>query len=456
MSLAHCYDSFLASLTVRPSLFDLSSKVYPGSIRDQIVRASLFVDRAAESGYFGSNKSRAARRVLVVGAGASGVTVILRLAGLSNKVEAILADTAPKILGVQAMSTHRFISPSVYDWPASHYREDTFGGILPDYREGSPSRLARDWQVAYHKAIRPNPHRHARAHILEGNGPPWRVRFQGPWDGAELSEPEDFHVLVCCRGFGKERTIGDFPSYGFWERDPYPHLTRKLPPGFTGPVAILGGGDGGIQDALRFIANGATCRDIMTALHPLLEANPQIARTIHSLRCEEENAQRQIAVHPQSAAALEESLHRKYQALIALIFATQPAIFAEFVDKFVEFSGVHLFYRAQTLGPCFGLNRFLAMLFDEHLRRHHEHRLLRPGFTAESVACIGHRPTDDDPSDCQGKDHQVNFLEPENQPFSCQIVIPRIGIDTKRDDWSYRGAQLHQCLPWHLTHWGPA
>ena len=97
-----------------------------------------------------------------------------------------------------------------------------------------------------------------------GNG--LRV-FHGP-TGA-TSAHDDVGALVSSIGFGSEDTkVGTFLGWRFWENDP---LERPQAGVTAGPpvCVISGGGDGALQDFLRFTTGRRSAREILGALGQL-------------------------------------------------------------------------------------------------------------------------------------------------------------------------------------------
>ena len=68
-------DPFLLAHQVGPRFFDLSGKLNPISIREQMIRARLLVERAKQANLIGPNSD-----LLVIGSGACGATAALHAA----------------------------------------------------------------------------------------------------------------------------------------------------------------------------------------------------------------------------------------------------------------------------------------------------------------------------------------------------------------------------------------
>src|ERR671933_100000 len=94
------HDPFLLAHQVLPQLYLISSHVGPISIRDQMVRGRLVVERALEQG------------------------LILRAVELG--VRTWLVDRHATLFHVQSNITTRWLDPTHYDWPADHWIQGRF------------------------------------------------------------------------------------------------------------------------------------------------------------------------------------------------------------------------------------------------------------------------------------------------------------------------------------------
>ena len=79
-------DPLLLAHEVAPFFFELGGRLSPVSIRDQMVRAQLLVDRAVIAKLISPS-----RPLLVIGAGAAGVTATIQAVEV-HKVPTILID----------------------------------------------------------------------------------------------------------------------------------------------------------------------------------------------------------------------------------------------------------------------------------------------------------------------------------------------------------------------------
>jgi len=107
-------DPFLLSHACGFKQFTIAGPLVPVSIRDQMLRAKLAVDRCYEQGLISGG-----RPLLVLGAGAGGATAAIRAAELGFPVT--LIEAAHQAFGRQNRCATRWVDPTQYDWPADHW-----------------------------------------------------------------------------------------------------------------------------------------------------------------------------------------------------------------------------------------------------------------------------------------------------------------------------------------------
>jgi hypothetical protein len=111
-------DPFLAAHMVAPLMLEIGPRLSPVSIRDQMVRAALAVDRALHEGLIGR-----ARPLFVVGAGVAGASAAIRASGAG--VPTVLVDRDQAFSRQRGCFT-RWVDPTQYDWPALHAEEGVY------------------------------------------------------------------------------------------------------------------------------------------------------------------------------------------------------------------------------------------------------------------------------------------------------------------------------------------
>ena len=117
--------------------YSIAGKYNPASIKDQMVRAVGIVDRAVRYRIIGPNK-----RLLVVGAGAAGVSAAIRAADAQTGTTLVEREDAP--LQRQGDS-FRMVDPTGSDWPHAGWNEGGVSGLpLPLLRKPAVE-LVRLW-----------------------------------------------------------------------------------------------------------------------------------------------------------------------------------------------------------------------------------------------------------------------------------------------------------------------
>ncbi len=123
---------------ITPRCYDLSS-VRTGSVRDQLIRATLFADALVSSGLVAvksdpkddPQEAQKKRRVLVMGAGVAGLATALNVARLGADVTIVERETYP--FGSLANCNWRTVDPTEYDWPHPHWNQGRLPIDLPNW-----------------------------------------------------------------------------------------------------------------------------------------------------------------------------------------------------------------------------------------------------------------------------------------------------------------------------------
>ena len=254
---------FLRAHEMMPYVYNIADVAYPVSIRDQMNRARWIIDKARDHGFFGPKRKEKYRRLLVCGAGASGVTAALH--AISLGIDTVLVEKSPITFQRQRLCRSRWIDPVQYDWSAEHWNRSVFPHTgpampLPGMADRS-ARLATRWHsrlatARAHKSLKFRRLDHALAPFVPltdaaGNVLGVEVNFHS-------GKRETFGMVLWCVGFGDEnRSVGPYRGFGFWETDP---LERPYW-GVASPELDLrgivsGGGDGAFAAGEREIATG--------------------------------------------------------------------------------------------------------------------------------------------------------------------------------------------------------
>lgn len=278
-------DSGLALLTfkIAPNQFDLNRGLAYISMRDQVLRARTLVHAAIGSGLFEQHpetgRSTADREVavdlLVVGAGVGGISAALTAAEAGYRT--LVLEKAPRCFPLLSSGTDRLLSTTLYDWPARHFDVHAFPALpgadidLLDARSllrfpsipTPANELAQDLnqQVdAFLKKHSQTLHVECDMEIAVDDGITWaggrRVKVDLPRPIELFGAPRQSlfaRAVVYALGFGSEKVLLDGADIAasFWG---YQSLEDDLKAvsGHRAAVQIIGGGDGGLQEALRF------------------------------------------------------------------------------------------------------------------------------------------------------------------------------------------------------------
>ncbi len=121
---------------ITPRCYDLTS-VRTGSVRDQLIRATLLADALLRSGLVAvqrrdsddEQKAIKRKRLLVLGAGVAGVALGLSAAEQGADVTIVEKETYP--FGTLASCYWRTVDPTEYDWPHQHWNQGSLPIVLP-------------------------------------------------------------------------------------------------------------------------------------------------------------------------------------------------------------------------------------------------------------------------------------------------------------------------------------
>jgi hypothetical protein len=462
-------DPFLLAHQVGPRFFDLSGKLNPISIREQMVRARLLVERAKQANLIGPTSD-----LLVVGSGACGATAALHAADLG--VPTVLIDRAAGVGGapafpLQAGCMTRWIDPTQYDWPMDHWAGGAFpwtGAAMPlPWGEDLADNVAQRWRVNFATAC-------ARV------APLLRVLF-----GARLAWPPAWHdnhvhlllnhggadikvvvgmVIVAIGGGGETTHVtgSAYQGYRFWETDPFENMGSGLGAG-KDKVLISGSGDGALQDFLRVATRKPSAKEVyQTCFGPPVP--PDLALGIERAIASAE-ARLRGAFHWGPSGRFDHDVHQELedehlkQVAVALADPqVQAHLAALLANRPAELTLVH---RCSHLACLFPLNRFLVLLIAEYLKANNV-IVHRPGQSVDRIlpapphaACTG-------TAACHGQDHDVHLVQfprcwdlagpPVPAPIRANVVIIRHGIERASIPWLSLTplANYRQILPTHL------
>src|SRR5579883_2876739 len=118
-------DPFLRAHKIAACYFDIGGRISPISIRDQMLRARTFVHRAFEEGLLEHGS-----RLLIIGGGAAGATAAI--CGAELEIHTILIERTGNLFGRQAKCRTRWVDPTQYDWPATHWKKGKYHWCSPE------------------------------------------------------------------------------------------------------------------------------------------------------------------------------------------------------------------------------------------------------------------------------------------------------------------------------------
>ena len=398
----------LLAYKVGPNLFDLSSNLHHVSLRDQMHRAVVLAEALADG-----NQLQAGKHILIIGAGVAGIVAGIVLARHGAKVQVIDSSIrAP--FGLQRGVLTRYVGPYMYEWPLAIHScqkmPPSSGNALFSWADGKPTTLlftgntparpddlVKDWEATLAQAISTSSGRLrfqigidaaaskrqvkrwllTERHNAEKRLPRKRrrsVTISGgvPWGNSQkpFAELVPRFVLLAA-GMGSENNVvtddsGNVLLKGdaFWENDDI----RKPFCGLSSPprVVVIGGGDGGLQDALR----AATIDD-----HPIHTWNRIVAADVNNVLPDAlADIQAMEAQHALNAVwtgtipwrELElPTLDGAYQSL-AIALAKDKKIEAAALASFRnDVKSVSLCVQEGWFTKAYALNRFLMHLLEQ-------------------------------------------------------------------------------------------
>lgn len=442
-------DPFLSAHGVGPLQFELGGAWVPVSIRDQMVRAQLFVTRALAAGLIVPRTTSARGRALfVVGAGAAGATAALLAA--QRGVDTFLLDHGQPF-SRQAACTTRWIDPSVYDWPHPTWRNPLYPqrspGVHLAWRPGFAANVASHWATTLatgsssltalynRRLVALMPHRDSLRVVHESTTPPV----------APLAY-EDVGALVSAIGFGTERChVGPaYRGWGFWETDKLGAIAA------TDQVLISGAGDGALQDFIRVVTGFRGARDVYRILRPHLPAT--VEEEITHLETE---ADRNFLWGRDSGYDDHQLLQKLHDAYVRLTQRVlRSAQLSTKLRSIIRHGAARLAFGCSHFGRSYPLNRFIVLLLSHHLDAPFLSRWRVVEITGSGHTCAN------DPNVCSGQQHALVLQQHDDcraeptavtLPATADTVVVRHGINPPGYVLAGHQAQApRQMLPFHV------
>lgn len=404
--------------------YDLGPKLNPVSIKDQMLRGFLIADRALANNLLGLDKP-----LLIVGAGAAGATAALT--AIKRGVPTTIIEWNDEPFNRQLFCHTRKISPTMYDWPADHWRIGKFpwrGVKFPfSWVEDYAGAIAAAWSAKLKRQARVQPDltlllstRLEEPETLitqKIKGGLINVTFIEKTSGKRVAGgPFRFAVIVSCIGIGRERCYAEEGSYSgtaFWESDKLEAPDLGLPHVVAPRILLSGGGDGVLQDFLRTI----TICDSARMIFDFLPAQVQV-EIENTVRTAEDQAQRSFVwSSTRFDCRTNHLLHNAYLQTINTILNKDYQRIGDTLEKIIrgvsgEFS-LEMIHPCSHFSACYGLNRALVILISEFVRREYGIELISPCRKVTKVSSA-------DGHDCRSQhDTRLNLSERARERSRC-------------------------------------
>ncbi|GEM_PF-2735556 len=474
----------LLALKIAPRQFDLSHRFSNISIRDQIVRAQMLIQQLYKLGTVGAGAAKTDPAptfdLLICGAGAAGLAAALEAERLGLRFILMDTDSHAGVGGVLRSPAARYVSAAMYEWPHSNHadhryplRSAAFGAAdvelqLDMARPLRASHLRHKISAAYHRSmtkwtqsamswgaeslIRSDScfvkgarlgrrSKELLKSLMVGrmsvHGIPLQFRSLPSIriTAGKKTELHRFRFVIYAMGYAKEKNQyaegkdcpDAYSNTGFWERDKIMQPAMGFQTVATPRVAILGSGDGALQDALRCL---------LKSDHPLDAWNGIISRAGVGGSVEISQAMRELAtadMHASMAATWSSSpaIYKRLDIRFALVArkllnsgkvgsAVSEAVLA-MLRK--DVSEVMLVTHSGYFSKAYALNRFLLILLRRILRRRHAGdrlpRLIRRAGPVENFSVDG-----------TAKTQRGGKLQFAAGPETFDLIIVRGGLKT--------------------------
>jgi hypothetical protein len=476
-------DPFLELHRINPLEFTISGPVAPISIRDQMVRAKIFVDRAQAAGILSTE-----RGLLVVGAGAAGISAAIYAA--QCEIPTTLVEKRSYAFDLQRDCTERWIDPAQYDWPATFWHCGSFP--LPNdppvplpWKAGYAGNVAIAWEKELETAQ--NSYSQLSVEYLtrwhdSKYQPPANPDDYGtvdvtfavpeqhpaPDDPADivwqLTPPRSFDAILYAVGFGGERTgVGDYRGFEFWQDDGFQDIAL-LGDGITRRILISGAGDGALQDFLRIACGLDSAAEIF---HRLVDATgtaligEEILREIYTI---EDQARRAIAWNQKYYDHDVYARLDQEHGLLVQNLLNSSRLWMNSIGNLLEHSrSLHLdlVHSCHHFTASYPLNRFLTHLLAQAAPRlgfqieiHPNRSLAKVTGNSSSHKCDG------TPIGCEGQSHvaEIAVWDDCNErphgatatfqdPYPYDLIVVRHGIDIPEPFRSIKKPMFYRHLP---------
>ncbi len=453
-------DPFLREHRFAPYNFLLAGRIYPISIRDQMIRAEMFVQRALRERLISSRRKHP---FIVIGAGAAGATAAALAA--SNGVSTVLIEGGKSTFNMQATCRTRWVCPTAYDFPFDHYRDGSFPV------SGRPHHVS--WNANWANLLSVRWRAQLRAMINSGNYPlkllkyseakivnsrPLEVEIRTQEPNKPLFvRDEPAQLVLTTTGFGNERRFLNrhHPYYGFrfWNTDPLQDPNVGIKRGRP-EVLISGSGDGGLQDLLR-IATGRSFAEVVKALGGVLDqarsavmdAETAVGRSLH---WNFDTSHDHRLLH---------ALHRQYLRIVVRLFKDQANVDAVTDVLSKPSPTIKLLAECDHFSICYPLNHLLALLVTKALEYQTGEQVIHYNERITDIVSADVHTCNQDPWACHGHRHEVTTATTgpcdtkqtsRGGTHVCNVLVIRHGAEFKVPDRFECLIRSRQILPFDL------
>jgi len=432
-------DPFLREHRFAPYHFLLAGRIYPISIRDQMIRAEMFVERALRENLISSRRQHP---FMVIGGGAGGATAAMLAA--SRGVPTVLLERGKNTFNMQAACRTRWICPTAYDYPLEHFR---YGGFPASGRPHHvnwdadwANLLSLRWRAQLKAMINSRQYpltllKYSDAEIVNARPLEVRITTDHPRRGLFVRD-EPAQLVLTTTGFGEERRFlsrkHSYYGFRFWNSDPLQRPNAGVKRG-DATVLISGSGDGGLQDLLR-VATGRSFAEVVRDLAGVLDqarsavmdAESTVSRSLH---WNFETPHDHTLLH---------WLHDQYLRIVHRLLRDQDnvdAVKAILVDPLPT---ITLLAECDHFSICYPLNHLLSLLIAETIQRETRHPVIRYNERITQIDSADNHACNQDPWACHGHRHQVTTTatgpcdKPPAQnggrpPHICNVLVIRHG-----------------------------
>jgi hypothetical protein len=396
----------LNEFRLEPGVYRLG-QFTPVSVRDQIVRANYLVEHLVAD-----QELKQATRLLILGAGAAGVTCAIAASRL-GVLDVTLVEIAGTVMPLQSKCQSRWLDPVQYDWPAGHWSqhmwpiEDTvprqYTAVAAPLTPLQAS-ISEDWAIDFQNrsqnlvGMGVTTRFHTEVLNWSNSGPDLEVSVRDVRTGTVTSLNAD--LIVLAMGFGVEHstlpTTGNpglsFEGLDFWSTDKFEDADMGIPLLQHG-VLVSGGGDGALQDFVRLTTGVRAVGEIMEIVWATTGFSSWKQQFSELWHWEDHAARsRSFVPYPVKDCDLLRRLHlRHLDVLETLVKSPEWASIVGWLD--VRTSGrklgaVQLALKCDHFGWCYGLNRTVALIVLEYLSQKGV-RVLNANAALKSTAHVG-------------------------------------------------------------------